>query len=486
MNAVLSLAVLAAVSAPADMALLHFSSQRCPHCQAMQPIVAQLAQQGVPVQVIDVDQHLSVARDYKVQGVPTFVALRAGQEAGRIEGVTTAEKLLALTQTDKAATGTPAQQGSGRGISGEILAPEAIARSATVRIKVEDATGFGFGTGTIIDTHDGESLAVTCGHIFRESKGQGKITADVFSAGASQSVAGQLIAYDLDRDIALISLRTGTAVPKVAMDATLADALLEITRTGMGMTAIVDRRQKLLGARVIPVKSGSRTLKDAVNEAIRDWVTNVRDTHYIIGSVIGPHPYPMMVRDFQSVIGRETALQLRALGAKADRLVACVGGGSNSIGLFHPYLRSRVKMLGIEAAGLGLHTKKHAATLSKGGIGVLHGSKSEVLQDREGQIDLAHSISAGLDYPGVGPEHSWLKDAGRVKYVAVTDREALDAFQLSTRLEGIIPALEPSHALAYVKKLAPKLPRDNLLVMNMCGRGDKDIFAVAEHLHMEM
>ncbi|MGD0530978.1 MAG: tryptophan synthase subunit beta [Methyloceanibacter sp.] len=248
-------------------------------------------------------------------------------------------------------------------------------------------------------------------------------------------------------------------------------------------------RMKLLGAEVRPVTSGSGTLKDAMNDALRDWVANVRDTFYIIGTVAGPHPYPAMVRDFQSVIGRETREQLlEREGRLPDTLVACIGGGSNAMGLFHPFLDDpSVALYGVEAGGYGLDvTNGHAASMTGGSPGVLHGNRTYLLQNDDGQILEGHSISAGLDYPGVGPEHSWLKDSGRVNYVAVTDKEALDAFQLCTRLEGIIPALEPSHALAYVKKLAPKLSRDNLLVMNMCGRGDKDIFAVADHLHMEM
>jgi tryptophan synthase beta chain len=248
-------------------------------------------------------------------------------------------------------------------------------------------------------------------------------------------------------------------------------------------------RMKLLGAEVRPVTSGSATLKDAMNDALRDWVANVHDTFYIIGTVAGPHPYPAMVRDFQSVIGKETRDQmLEREGRLPDTLVACIGGGSNAMGLFHPFLdEPAVAIYGVEAGGHGLEVANgHAASMTGGRPGVLHGNRTYLLQDDDGQILEGHSISAGLDYPGVGPEHSWLKDSGRVNYVAVTDKEALEAFQLCTRLEGIIPALEPSHALAYVKKLAPALPRDNLLVMNMCGRGDKDIFAVAEHLSMEM
>ena len=244
-------------------------------------------------------------------------------------------------------------------------------------------------------------------------------------------------------------------------------------------------RMKLLGARVIPVRAGSKTLKDAVNEAIRDWVTNVRDTHYIIGSVIGPHPYPMMVRDFQSVIGRETRAQLgaRQIG-DPNYLVACVGGGSNSIGLFHPYLKTRVKMIGVEAAGLGLHTKKHAATLSKGSVGILHGSRSEVLQDAHGQILLAHSISAGLDYPGVGPEHAYLKSAKRVQYVAATDKEALEGMRALSENEGIIPALEPAHAIGYLLKNRRRFHSGDTIVLCLSGRGDKDVEQVSKVLHL--
>jgi tryptophan synthase beta chain len=248
-------------------------------------------------------------------------------------------------------------------------------------------------------------------------------------------------------------------------------------------------RMRLLGAEVRPVISGTATLKDAMNEALRDWVANVEDTFYIIGTVAGPHPYPAMVRDFQSIIGKEVREQMMtAEGRLPDTLIAAIGGGSNAMGLFHPFLDDRpVAMYGVEAAGRGLEVPNgHCASLNGGVPGVLHGNRTYLLQDGDGQIHDGHSISAGLDYPGVGPEHSWLRDTGRVTYVSATDREALDAFQICTRLEGIIPALEPSHALAYVAKLAPSLPASNLLVMNMCGRGDKDIFAVAGHLGMEI
>ena len=247
-------------------------------------------------------------------------------------------------------------------------------------------------------------------------------------------------------------------------------------------------RMRLLGAEVIPVTSGSSTLKDAMNEALRDWVTNVEDTFYIIGTVAGPHPYPALVRDFQSVIGNEAKAQMqKAEGRLPDSLVACIGGGSNAMGLFHPFLDDEeVKIIGVEAGGHGVDTDKHAASLTGGQPGVLHGNRTYLLQDDDGQIIEAHSISAGLDYPGIGPEHSWLHDLGRVDYVSVTDDEALEAFQLCSRLEGIIPALEPAHALAHVMKIAPDLPSDHILLMNMCGRGDKDIFTVADALGVEI
>ena len=244
-------------------------------------------------------------------------------------------------------------------------------------------------------------------------------------------------------------------------------------------------RMKLLGAEVHPVTSGRGTLKDAMNDALRDWVTNVEDTFYCIGTVAGPHPYPAMVRDFQSIIGKETKAQMQEReGRLPDSLVACIGGGSNAMGLFHPFLDDRdVRIIGVEAGGHGVDDRmEHAASLTGGRPGVLHGNRTYLLQDADGQILEGHSISAGLDYPGIGPEHAWLHDVGRVEYISVTDQEALEAFQLSCRTEGIIPALEPSHALAHVAKIAPDLPEDHLLVMNMCGRGDKDIFTVADAL----
>jgi tryptophan synthase beta chain len=243
-------------------------------------------------------------------------------------------------------------------------------------------------------------------------------------------------------------------------------------------------RMHLLGAEVRPVTSGSRTLKDAMNEALRDWVANVEDTFYIIGSAAGPHPYPALVRDFQTVIGNETRAQILAQEGKLpDLVVACVGGGSNAIGMFHPFVDdAEVEIHGVEAAGEGVDTPRHAATISKGSPGVLHGARSYLLQDAEGQVQEAHSISAGLDYPGVGPEHSWLKDIGRVKYFSATDREALDAFQLLSRLEGIIPALESAHALAHVARVAPGMRKDQSIAVCLSGRGDKDVFSVAEAL----
>ncbi|MEO4044374.1 tryptophan synthase subunit beta [Hoeflea sp. CAU 1731] len=247
-------------------------------------------------------------------------------------------------------------------------------------------------------------------------------------------------------------------------------------------------RMKLLGAEVIPVEAGNGTLKDAMNEALRDWVTNVESTYYLIGTAAGPHPYPEMVRDLQSVIGREAREQiLEAEGRLPDLLVAAVGGGSNAIGLFHPFLDDKqVAIVGVEAGGKGLDTEEHCASLTAGNPGVLHGNRTYLLQDADGQIEEGHSISAGLDYPGIGPEHSWLKDMGRVEYVPIMDDEALAAFQRLTRVEGIIPALEPSHALAEVIKRAPDMDRDQIIVMNLCGRGDKDVFTAARHLGIEL
>ncbi len=247
-------------------------------------------------------------------------------------------------------------------------------------------------------------------------------------------------------------------------------------------------RMKLLGAEVVPVTAGAGTLKDAMNEALRDWVAHVHDTFYIIGTVAGPHPYPAMVRDFQSVIGRETRAQIMERENRLpDTLVACIGGGSNAMGLFYPFLDDvGVAMIGVEAGGHGLDGSDHAASLSGGRPGILHGNRTYLLQDDDGQIIEGHSISAGLDYPGIGPEHAWLHDLDRVSYATATDNEALEAFQLCARLEGILPALEPSHALAHVARIAPKLASDHLIVMNMCGRGDKDVFSVADYLGVKL
>jgi len=247
-------------------------------------------------------------------------------------------------------------------------------------------------------------------------------------------------------------------------------------------------RMKLLGATVVPVESGSKTLKDALNEAMRDWVTNVENTFYIIGTVAGPHPYPMMVRDFNSVVGRELREQMpEAIGRQPDAILACVGGGSNAIGVFYPYIEDKdVRLIGVEAGGLGLASGKHAATLCAGTPGVLHGNRTYLIQDENGQIIETHSISAGLDYPGVGPEHAWLKDSGRAEYVAITDDEALNAFHTLTRMEGIMPALESAHAVAYAMKLAPTLSADRVLLVNLSGRGDKDMNTVAERSGMKL
>ena len=276
---------------------------------------------------------------------------------------------------------------------------------------------------------------------------------------------------------------TATVCARFGMECTIYMGAEDMERQKLNVD-----RMRLLGADVLPVESGSQTLKDATNEAIRDWVTHVDETFYIIGSVIGPHPYPMMVRDFQSVIGKEIRQQIRKeLGRLPDLLVACVGGGSNAIGLFHPFLDDEsVAIYGVEAAGRGIETGEHAASITGGKPGVLHGNRTYLLQDEDGQILEGYSISAGLDYPGIGPEHSWLHDVGRAEYVSITDAEALEAFKLCCETEGIIPALEPSHALAHVAKIAPDLPADHLICMNMCGRGDKDIFTVARALGVEI
>ncbi|HEX5361152.1 MAG TPA: tryptophan synthase subunit beta [Fluviicoccus sp.] len=270
---------------------------------------------------------------------------------------------------------------------------------------------------------------------------------------------------------------TATIAARLGMECVVYMGAEDVKRQAMNVY-----RMKLLGATVVPVTSGSKTLKDAMNEAMRDWVTNVDNTYYVIGTVAGPHPYPMLVRDFQSIIGREARRQcLEQTGRLPDALVACVGGGSNAIGLFHPFLTDEsVKMYGVEAAGDGVETGRHSAPLSAGRIGVLHGNRTYLMTDNDGQIIETHSISAGLDYPGVGPEHSWLKDIGRVNYVAITDDEALAGFRNLTQVEGIIPALESSHALAYVSKLAPTMGKDEIIICNLSGRGDKDLLTVAK------
>ncbi len=270
---------------------------------------------------------------------------------------------------------------------------------------------------------------------------------------------------------------TATACALLGLDCYVYMGVKDIERQSLNVY-----RMKLLGAKVVPVTSGSQTLKDAMSEAIRDWVTNVDTTHYILGSVGGPHPFPMLVRDFQAVIGKEARRQILALEKKLpEYLVACVGGGSNSMGLFYPFFNDKkVKFIGVEAAGLGLSTGHHAATLLKGGVGVLHGTKSRLLQDKEGQVKIAHSIAAGLDYPGVGPEHAYYKDIGRATYFAVTDKEALDALKLLSTAEGIIPALESAHAIAYLKKLAPRLKKGTVVIVCLSGRGDKDVNSIKD------
>ena len=272
---------------------------------------------------------------------------------------------------------------------------------------------------------------------------------------------------------------TATACARFGLDCVVYMGAVDVERQKPNVF-----RMNLLGAKVVPVQSGTKTLKDAMNEALRDWVTNVDNTFYCIGTVAGPHPYPAMVRDFQSVIGNEVRTQMQeAEGRLPDSLVACIGGGSNAMGLFHPFLDDRsVEIYGVEAAGHGIESGQHAASIAGGRPGVLHGNRTYLLMNDDGQINDAHSISAGLDYPGIGPEHAWLNDMGRITFLSATDKEALEAFQLLSSVEGIIPALEPAHALAKVADLAPKKPKDHLMVVNLSGRGDKDIFAVAEHL----
>ena len=276
---------------------------------------------------------------------------------------------------------------------------------------------------------------------------------------------------------------TATVAARYGMECVVYMGSEDIKRQSMNVF-----RMKLLGATVVPVESGSKTLKDALNEAMRDWVTNVESTFYIIGTVAGPHPYPMMVRDFNSVVGRELRTQMpEEIGRQPDAILACVGGGSNAMGAFYHYIEDKaVRLIGVEAGGLGLASGKHAATLCAGRPGVLHGNRTYLIQDDNGQIVETHSISAGLDYPGVGPEHAWLKDSGRAEYVSVTDDEALNAFHTLTRMEGIMPALESAHAVAYAMKLAPTLPREQVLLVNLSGRGDKDMNTVAERSGLKL
>ena len=315
-----------------------------------------------------------------------------------------------------------------------------------------------------------EDLAHTGAHKINSALGQGLLTARMGKKRIiAETGAGQH------------GVATATVCAMLNQEAIVYMCEEDIKRQSLNVF-----RMKLLGAEVRPVTSGSKTLKDAINECIRDWVTNVDTTHYLIGSVVGPHPYPEMVRDFQSIIGRESRGQLLSeLGKLPDYAIACVGGGSNAMGLFSDFVPDEsVRLVGVEAGGNGIETGKHASTLVAGEVGVLHGTKSYLLQDNDGQIMEAHSVSAGLDYPGVGPEHSYLKDTERAEYVSITDEEAIEGFQLLCRTEGIIPALEPSHAIAYVSKLAPTLPRDAVILVGLSGRGDKDINTVAEVLNV--
>jgi tryptophan synthase beta chain len=311
-----------------------------------------------------------------------------------------------------------------------------------------------------------EDLAHTGAHKINNTLGQGLL--------ALRMRKGRVVA---ETGAGQHGVATAAACARLGLDCIVYMGEEDIRRQSLNLL-----RMKLLGAEVRPVSSGSRTLKDAINESIRDWVTNVGDTHYLLGSCVGPHPYPMIVRHFQSIIGEETREQmLERYQRLPDHIVACVGGGSNAIGIFHPFIGDpSVKLTGVEAAGRGLGSEHHAASLVAGRMGVLHGAKSYLLQDREGQVSPTHSIAPGLDYPGVGPEHSYLKDSGRASYVAVTDSQAMEAFELLSASEGIIPALEPAHAIYHVTRIAPDLPRDHIIVVNLSGRGDKDIHIVAE------
>jgi tryptophan synthase beta chain len=341
---------------------------------------------------------------------------------------------------------------------------------------------------TMLRTYAGRTTPLTFANRLTDHYGRGKIylkREDLCHTGAHKinNTIGQILLAKRAGKKRIIAetgagqhgVATATVAAKMGLSCVVYMGEEDIHRQELNV-----HRMQMLGAEVIPVTTGSRTLKDATSEAIRDWVTNVDSTFYIIGSVVGPHPYPMIVRDFQSVIGKETRKQiLESEGKLPSILVACVGGGSNAMGMFYPFIREDVRMIGVEAAGCGLNTEKHAATLSKGTPGVLHGSFSYLLQDKNGQVELAHSISAGLDYPGVGPEHSALKDLGRVKYVSITDKQALKAASLLARLEGIIPALESAHAFAYLEKLMPTTSKKDIVVVNLSGRGDKDMMTYA-------
>ena len=337
---------------------------------------------------------------------------------------------------------------------------------------------------TMLHTYAGRPTPLTFANRLTEHYGHGKIylkREDLCHTGAHKinNTIGQILLAKRAGKKRIIAetgagqhgVATATVAAKMGLPCVVYMGEEDIHRQELNV-----HRMKMLGAEVVTVTTGSRTLKDATSEAIRDWVTNIDSTFYIIGSVVGPHPYPMMVRDFQSIIGEETRKQILASeGGVPTILLACVGGGSNAMGLFYPFIQNHVRMIGVEAAGCGLNTKKHAATLTKGTPGVLHGSFSYLLQDKNGQVELAHSISAGLDYPGVGPEHSALKDLGRVTYVSITDKQALSAAHLLTRLEGIIPALESAHAFAYLHTLMPATSKKDILVVNLSGRGDKDM-----------
>jgi len=342
----------------------------------------------------------------------------------------------------------------------------------------------------LLNTYAGRPTPMTFANRLTQHYGKGKIflkREDLCHTGAHKinNTIGQILLAKRAKKDRIIAetgagqhgVATATVAAKMGLQCVVYMGEEDIHRQELNV-----HRMKMLGAEVVPVYSGSRTLKDATSEAIRDWVTNVNDTFYIIGSVVGPHPYPMIVRDFQSVIGEETRKQINSIEhTNPSILLACVGGGSNAMGLFYPFIRKNVLMIGVEAAGCGLNTTKHAATLSKGRPGILHGSLSYLLQNRNGQVELAHSISAGLDYPGVGPEHSALKDLGRVQYVSITDQQALEAAQLLARLEGIIPALESAHALAYLDALMPTTSRKDIVVVNLSGRGDKDMMTYARN-----